>query len=219
MLLPEVIIYNHDLLKPEQAPKDWDDLITPAFKGKIVIRDVMPSGTMRTIYSAMIYRQYAATRSAEAGYEWLKKLDANTAVYTPTPDDMYLKLDRGVGTVTLWNLQDALIQPLKNNRPWSFVIPASGVPILLDGVGVVNNPKSTQAALAFENFLLEPRLQAQLARDYYQIPAIKLQPAERPDWLTKLDIKEMNIDWNVLSQKQTEWMDYWSQNIKGKGGR
>ena len=67
MLLPEVIIYNHDLLKPEQAPKDWDDLITPAFKDKIVIRDVLASGTMRTIFSAMIYRQYAAKGSPEAG--------------------------------------------------------------------------------------------------------------------------------------------------------
>src|SRR5262245_14166255 len=61
MLLPEVIIYNRELLNPEQAPQDWDDLITPAFKGKIVIRDVMPSGTMRTIFSTMIYRQLSAT--------------------------------------------------------------------------------------------------------------------------------------------------------------
>ncbi len=219
MLIPEVIIYNHDLLKPEQAPKDWDDLISPTFKDKIVIRDVMPSGTMRTIYSAMIYRHLAAAGSVDAGYEWLKKLDANTVVYTATPDDMYLKLDRGVGTVTLWNLQDALIQPLKNNRPWSFVIPASGVPVLPDGIGVVNNPKMAAAAVEFENFLLEPHLQAQLAKDYYQIPAIRLQDADKPEWLAKLNIKEMNIDWNVLGQKQTEWMDYWSQNIKGKGGR
>src|SRR5215472_7850644 len=51
MLLPEVIIYNDDLVKPDQAPKDWDDLITPAYQDKIVIRDVMASGTMRTIYS------------------------------------------------------------------------------------------------------------------------------------------------------------------------
>jgi len=219
MLLPEVIIYNHDLLKPEQAPKDWDDLITPAFKDKIVIRDVMASGTMRTIFSAMIFRQYAPAGSADAGYEWLKKLDANTVVYTPTPDDMYLKLDRGVGTVTLWNLQDALIQPMKNNRPWSFVIPASGVPVLLDGVGLVNNPQSAQAALAFEDFLLEPRLQAQLAKDYYQIPAIKLPDADKPEWLAKLDIKEMKMDWDLLSQKQMDWMNYWSQNIKGRGGK
>lgn len=219
MLLPEVIIYNHELLKPDQAPKDWDDLITPAFKDKVVIRDVMASGTMRTIFSAMIARQLAEKGSVDAGYEWLKKLDANTVVYTPTPDDMYLKLDRGVGTVTLWNLQDALIQPLKNNRPWSFVIPASGVPVLLDGVGIVNNPKMTQAAEDFQNFILEPQLQAQLAKDYYQIPAIRLADADKPEWLAKLDIKEMKIDWAMMSQKQTDWMNYWSQNIKGKGGR
>jgi iron(III) transport system substrate-binding protein len=219
MLLPEVIIYNHDLVKPDQAPKEWDDLITPAFKDKIVIRDVMASGTMRTIYSAMIYRQYQKTGSVDAGFEWLRKLDANTAVYTPTPDDMYLKLDRGVGIVTLWNLQDALIQPLKNNRPWSYVIPASGVPVLLDGLGVVNNPNSLQAALDFQNFILEPHLQAQLAKDYYQIPAIQIPDSEKPEWLAKLDIKEMKIDWDLLGQKQTEWMNYWSQNIKGKGER
>ena len=179
----------------------------------------MASGTMRTIYSAMIYRQYERTGSPDAGYDWLKKLDANTAVYTPTPDDMYLKLDRGVGTVTLWNLQDAFIQPMKNNRPWSFVIPTSGVPVLLDGVGIVNNPKTTQAATDFENFLLEPQLQAQLAKDYYQIPALHLPDSAKPEWLAKLEIKEMKIDWNLLSQKQTEWMNYWSQNIKDKGGR
>jgi iron(III) transport system substrate-binding protein len=219
MLLPEVIIYNHDLLKPEQAPKDWDDLITPAFKSKVVIRDVMPSGTMRTIYSAMIYRQYAATGSADAGYEWLKKLDGNTVIYTPTPDDMYLKLDRGVGTVTLWNLQDALIQPLKNNRPWSYVMPASGVPVLLDGVGIVNNPKSRKAAEDFENFLLEPQLQLQLAKDYYQIPVIQVTETDKPQWLAQLNIREMKIDWDLMSQKQSEWMDYWSQNIKGKAGK
>ena len=219
MLLPEVIIYNHDLLKPDDAPKDWDDLVTPAFKDKIIIRDVLASGTMRTIFSALIYRHYAKTGSPDSGFEWLKKLDANTVVYTPTPDDMYLKLDRGVGTVTLWNLQDALIQPLKNKRPWSYVIPASGVPVLIDGVGIVNNPKMMQAATEFQNFLLEPQLQAQLSKDYYQIPAIRLEDADKPDWLAKLNIKEMDLDWNVLSQKQTEWMNYWSQNIKGKGGR
>ena len=68
MLLPEVIIYNHDLLKPEDAPKEWDDLITPAFKDKIVIRDVLASGTMRTIFSALIYRHYAKTGSPDAGF-------------------------------------------------------------------------------------------------------------------------------------------------------
>lgn len=218
MLLPEVIIYNHDLLKPEDAPKDWDDLVSPAFKDKIVIRDVLPSGTMRTIFSAMIYRQ-SAGGPPEPGYAWLKKLDANTVLYTPSPDDMYLKLDRGVGVLTLWNLQDALIQPLRNNRPWSFVMPASGAPILLDGVGVVNNPKSMRAAEDFLNFLLEPQLQASLARDYYQIPAMRIPDSEKPEWLAKLNIQEMKLDWEAMSRNEAAWMDFWAQNIKGKGAR
>jgi iron(III) transport system substrate-binding protein len=167
----------------------------------------------------MIYRQYATTKSAEAGYEWLKKLDANTTIYTPTPEDMNLKLDRGVGSVTLWNLQDALIQPLKNNRPWSYVMPASGVPVVLDGVGVVNNPKSMEGAKLFQDFLFDPQLQLQLARDYYQIPAMQIPEEGKPEWLAKLPLKEMTMDWDVISKNQMEWMDYWTQNIKGKGGK
>ena len=219
MLLPEVIIYNHDLLKPDQAPKDWDDLITPAYKDKIVIRDVMASGTMRTIYSAMIYRQYERTGSPDAGYEWLKKLDANTAVYTPTPDDMYLKLDRGVGTVTLWNLQDAFIQPMKNNRPWSFVIPTSGVPVLLDGVGVVNNPKTTAGCYGFREFPARAPTSSSTRKGLLSDSGIAVARLRQTRVARQTEIKEMKIDWDLLSQKQTEWMNYWSQNIKDKGGR
>jgi iron(III) transport system substrate-binding protein len=93
------------------------------------------------------------------------------------------------------------------------------VPVLLDGVGVVNNPNSMQAALDFENFLLEPKLQAQLAKDYYQIPVMQLPDADKPEWLAKLNIKEMPIDWEAISANQKEWMNYWAQNIKGKGGK
>ena len=219
MLLPEVIVYNHERLTPGQAPKDWDDLIASRFRGKVLIRDVMASGTMRTIFGAMIYRQYARTGSAEAGYQWLRQLDANTVNYAANPDDMYFKLDRGAGTVTLWNLQDVLIQSRKHRRPWSYVMPASGAPVLLDGVGVVNNPKSLKAAADFMNFLLEPELQLTLAREYFQIPAIPLGDAERPEWLASLAIKEMPIDWNVMGDKQAEWMSHWSQHIQGSGRR
>jgi iron(III) transport system substrate-binding protein len=167
----------------------------------------------------MIYRQFTATGSAAAGYDWLRRLDANTVIYTSTPDDMYIMLDRGVGSITLWNLQDALIQPPKNKRPWSYVMPASGAPVLLDGVGVVAHSRSVRVAQAFEDFLLEPQLQLQLARDYYQIPAMELPAQGRPAWLANLGLKEMKLDWAALGQNQQVWMDYWFQNIKGKAGK
>src|SRR5699024_4710038 len=77
MVLPEVIEYNSDALKPEELPKDWDDLLDDKWKDKIIIRAVAQSGTMRTIYSSLIYRQYKDTNDVEKGYDWLRKLDAN----------------------------------------------------------------------------------------------------------------------------------------------
>ena len=118
MLLPEVIMINSDVLTPETGPQDWDDLLKPEWKDKIVIRGVLASGTMRTIYSSMIYRQGADT--PEKGYEWLKGLDANTKDYAQDPTNLYLKLVRQEGTVSLWNLQDILLQSKLNNQPFDY---------------------------------------------------------------------------------------------------
>ena len=218
-LLPEVIVYNSKLLAAKDAPQDWSDLTKPEWKEKIIIRDVMPSGTMRTIYSAMVYKDFAQTQSPDKGYEFLKALDANTVAYTATPDDMYTQLDQGTGLVTLWNLQDALIQPLKNKRPWSYVMPTSGAPVLLDAVGIINNKSQTQSAKDFMDFLMEPKMQAKLAATYYQVPAMEIADADKPDWLAKLKINEMKIDWDVLGKNQDAWMKNWADNIKGKGGK
>ena len=37
-LTPEVIMYNSNRITRAQAPKDWDDLLDPVWRGKIVIR-------------------------------------------------------------------------------------------------------------------------------------------------------------------------------------
>lgn len=216
MLLPEVIIYNSNLVKDADAPKDWADLVDSKWKDKIVIRDVMASGTMRTIYSSIVYQSFAKDGKPDAGYEFLTKLNANTVSYAANPDDMYVQLDQGVGVITLWNLQDALIQPLKNKRPWKYVMPTSGAPVLLDGVGVVANPNQEQAATDFANFLMEPSMQARLAADYYQLPAMDLGPAAKPAWMTEFKLVEQQIDWKVFSANQDTWMKYWAANIKKK---
>src|SRR5439155_870924 len=44
---PVAIVYAERALKPEEAPRDWDDLLDPRWRGKILIRDPLASGTMR----------------------------------------------------------------------------------------------------------------------------------------------------------------------------
>ena len=215
MLLPEVIMYNSDMLKKEEAPQDWDELLDSKWKDQIIIRGVLASGTMRTIYSAMIHEQGAD--NPEAGYEWLQKLDANTKEYAQDPTNLYLKLARQEGSISLWNLQDILIQKNQHNQPFDYVYPESGAPILVDAVGLVKDAKNMENAKLFYEFLFDPETRTTLAEDLYQIPTrTDINKTTMPDWYQELDLKSLDLDWEVMAEKEAEWMQHWDENIKGK---
>ena len=216
ILLPEVIMYNTDALKLEEAPQDWDELLDAKWKDKIVIRGVLPSGTMRTIYCSMIIKEGGSDPAK--GYEWLKKLDKNTKEYSENPTAMYLSLARQEGLISLWNLQDIMIQKETNNQPFGYVLPKSGAPILVDGVGIVRDCKQPQGAKDLMEFIFREDIKLALAEDTFQIPAMSgLDKAKMPSWLTGINLTPMNIDWGVLATNEMTWMEHWDQNIKGKG--
>jgi iron(III) transport system substrate-binding protein len=216
MLLPEVIMVNSDVIKPEEGPQDWDELLDPKWKDEIVIRGVLASGTMRTIYSAMIYSQ--DPNDPTKGYEWLKKLDANTKEYTQDPNALYLKLARQEGSISLWNLQDILLKKYTTDYTFDYIYPKSGAPILVDAVGIVNNAKNEANAKLFMEFLFDQETMVELSEEYYQIPTrTDIDADSMPDWYKELDLKPMDIDWQVMADKEAEWMEHWDTNIKGKG--
>jgi iron(III) transport system substrate-binding protein len=214
ILLPEVIMYNTKSVSADQAPKDWDDLVAPQWKDKVIIRDVPASGTMRSIYASMIQRFSADGTNPQPGYDWLRKLDANTGTYAANPTDLYLKMSRGQGVLSAWNLQDILLQANQSKMPFGYVVPSSGAPVLVDGVGTVKGGNTT-GAQKFVEFLFDDALRASLAKDYFQIPAIEI--AQKPDWLAQLDLKPMDVDWQVVAKHETEWITYWNAQIKNKG--
>lgn len=216
MLLPEVIMINSEAISKEEGPQDWDDLLDPKWKDEIIIRGVLASGTMRTIYSSMIYRQGADT--PEKGYDWLLKLDANTKEYTQDPNALYLKLARQEGSISLWNLQDILLKKYTTDYTFDYIYPKSGAPILVDGVGIINNAKNEENAKLFMEFLFEKEMVTELANEYYQIPTrTDIDHDLMPDWYKEIDLKTFEIDWELMSEKEAEWMEYWDTNIKGKG--
>ena len=211
--LAEVIAYNNTMLTPESAPLDWDDLVKDEYKNKILIRDVAASGTMRSIFGAMILK-YGTVADPTPGYAWLKKLDANTKDYTANPSDLYLRIQRQEAPITVWNLQDIMNQQ-KAGVPFTPVVPTSGAPILLDGIGKVKNGPDEDAADTFAAFLLSASTQQYLAENNFQIPTVELD--KQPEWLVKVGLKEMNVDWKAESSKEAEWTNYWVQNIKNQG--
>ena len=77
---PAVIEYSSAALTAAEAPHDWDDVLLPKWRGKLLLRDPLASGTMRAIFEMVMMRSLARTGDTAAGWAWLRRLDAQTAL-------------------------------------------------------------------------------------------------------------------------------------------
>ena len=214
---PEVIVYNTDAVKPEDAPKDWDDVLDPKWRDKILIRNPNPSDSMRAIFGAMIWRFYKDNNSPQQGYEWLKRLDANVKEYTVDGTLMMQKLVRREGVITLWNLPDVWIYKEQRRFPVGYVFPTSGTPVITDGIAIVRGAPNEEDAKRFYEFVNTPENLTLAAKKYYRIPVRKdLDRTQLPAWMNE-PVNEMQIDWNVMRNQINEWLRHWDTEIRGKG--
>jgi len=217
-ITPEVIMYNNRLLTEEEAPKDWDDLLDPKWKGRIIVRYPLASGTMRTIFSAIIQREHKRTGDPEAGFRWLLKLDANTKTYAADPTQLYLKIAREEGVISLWNLTDVVFQSRVNGYPFGYVFPASGTPLITDCVGIVRGTGNREDAVRALECVTSIESAIKYATEFFRIPTRSDIPSsELPEWMRELSIKPMEIDWVEVEEKEKEWMKKWEDQVKGRG--
>ncbi|HEX6536779.1 MAG TPA: extracellular solute-binding protein [Gemmatimonadaceae bacterium] len=216
-LTPEVIAYNSQAVSAAEAPKDWDDVLDPKWKGKVIIRDPIASGSMRAIFGAIILRSIRNTGSPEQGFEWLRRLDANTKEYTLNPTILYQKLGRQEGLITLFDMPDIATLKQRYNIPVSYVIPASGTPILVDGIAVVKGAPHPAEARAFYEYVTTPKALEEAATRFLRIPVRKDVPVDSlPQWIREAEpkLEPMPLDRAMLASHLDEWMKYWDSHIR-----
>jgi iron(III) transport system substrate-binding protein len=221
-LTPEVIAYNTQAVTAAGAPKDWDDVLDPKWKGKLLIRDPIASGTMRAIFGAIVARSVARTGSPAAGYEWLRRLDANTREYVLNPTILYQKLGRQEGIITLWDMPDIATLQQRTGIPVGYVIPSSGTPVLVDGIAIIKGAKHPKEARAYYEFVTTPEALKAAAQQFLRIPArTDILLSSLPQWIqdAKSKIKPMAVDRRVMTEHLDEWMKYWDANIRNRGSR
>ena len=217
-LTPEVIMYNTNRITPEDAPKDWDDLLAPAWRGKIVIRSPLASGTMRIIFSSMILRARRGGGDDEEGFSWLRRLDANTKTYSADPTQLYIAIAREEGLVTLWDLPDVMLQVEAHHYPFGYVIPASGTPLITDGIALVRGSRHPEEAKRFYEFVTSRESLVRQAREFFRIPARKDIPrAGLPAWMQALEIRPLGVNFDTLSAREKGWMKKWDETVRGRG--
>jgi iron(III) transport system substrate-binding protein len=216
---PAIIVYNNIAVPESLAPKDWDDVLEPRWRDKVLIRDPVASGTMRAIWGLIIERGLRQTGDTAAGMAWLRRLDAQTRTYALSPALLDAKLARQEGLVSLWDLPDILISRSKG-MPFGYCFPRSGTPVIDDAIALVRNTRHPEAAKAFIDYVGSIEGQLLAAERVFRLPARRDLPPDRvPAWVAQVE-KDMVVepmDWELLTREGAAWMGYWDQHVRNTG--
>src|SRR5207248_11391760 len=213
---PEVIVYNSELVKAEDAPQDWEDVLDPKWRDKVLIRNPTESDSMNVIFGAMIWRFYKDSNSPAGGYDWLRRLDANVHEYTADGTLLMQKLASGEGLVSLWDMPDVRLYQEKKILKLAYVIPKSGTPVVTDGIAIVKGAPHEEEARRFYEFVNTPESLIYAALNYYRIPArTDIDRAQLPAWMNE-PFRRMPLDWELLRKEGNNWLRYWDTEIKGR---
>jgi iron(III) transport system substrate-binding protein len=215
---PAMPVYNSKAISAADAPREWDDLLDPRWKGKILIRDPLASGTMRAVWGYILSKSVRDTGSPDAGFAWLSRLDAQTKEYVFNPILLYEKIVRGEGLITIWDLPDTLLERQRGS-PLQYVFPKSGTPVIDDAVGLVAGCRHPELAKRFIDFVGEKSLQRLAAEKTFRLPARTDLGDELPEWAREVE-REMvpaAIDWALVEKDGSAWMSTWDRTIRGKG--
>src|SRR2546430_10567559 len=218
---PVVIVYADQALRPEEAPQDWDDLLAPRWKGKVLIRDPLASGTMRAVWGMIIERGLKQTGDTAAGFLWLRRFDAQTKEYVLNGPLLDQKIVRQEGLVTVWDLPDILLNR-RDGLQLGYVFPKSGTPVIEDAIAVARGARHGAAARAFVEWVGSTEAQLLAAREVYRLPARLDIPADSlPDWVRDVRRRMVvaDVNWNLLAEHGPEWMRWWDQHVRGTGHR
>ncbi len=216
---PAVIVYNNIAVPDSVAPRDWDDVLAPRWRDKVLIRDPVASGTMRAIWGLMLQRSLRQTGDTAQGMAWLRRLDGQTRAYALSPALLDAKLARQEGLVTLWDLPDVLIARSKG-MPFGYVFPSSGTVVIDDAIALVAGAPHPQEAKAFIEFVGSIEGQILAADRVFRLPARHDLPPERvPAWVAEVErsMRVEPMDWGLLTREGAGWMGYWDQHVRNTG--
>jgi iron(III) transport system substrate-binding protein len=214
-----VLVYNKDAVTAADAPHDWADLLQPRWKGKILIRDPLASGTMRTLFGMVLARSVAETGTPERGFAWLRALDVQTKEYVQNPALLFTKLSRREGLVTVWELTDMFWQQ-QRGVPIAYNFPTSGTPVIDDAIGVVARAPHLAAARAFVDWAGSVEAQRLAAEKAYRLPARTDLPADQlPAWARDVlaKMKPASYDRALVAKQGASWMERWDRQVRSHG--
>ena len=165
------ILYNDKRYQNEIAskginpPTTWDDLLNPAYKGEVIASNPATTGGAYLMMAAQIFR----LGSEQAGFDYIRKLNANVAQYTSGANGSIPLVSQGEAIVGFAWGHDTIKQKLQGNLPITVVFPKD-TGFEIGAVSIVKGAPHAADAGKFVDFLLSPTAQKINADNGYRYP-------------------------------------------------
>ncbi|MCX8114686.1 MAG: extracellular solute-binding protein [Burkholderiaceae bacterium] len=152
-LEPYGLVYHPRLLQRlgVPPPKDWDDLLHPKLKGHVAQCAPTRSSSSHATYEVILQRD-----GDEKGWEWLKRLAANTGLFTARSRDVPSVVAKGEFAAGFAVPSYMAFEELLAGYDIRFVAPPTAW-ITPEPIAVLAGAKHPKAAQAFIEFLLTER--------------------------------------------------------------
>jgi iron(III) transport system substrate-binding protein len=188
------IAYNTGLVKAEDAPKSYADLIDPKWMSKIVKAHPGYSGTIMTATQQL---------SRDLGWEWFEKLAKQKVMQVQSAADPPKKLAQGERAV-MADGGEYVAEGLKSRgEPIEIVYPSEGTPLITGPSAVMARAPNPNAARLFHAWSMTAEAQ-QLNVDAGALRSAHPLVKDRTDMRKFADIKTLREEASVVADKAEE---------------
>src|SRR6201994_2263628 len=179
-----IIAYNTNLVKAEEAPKSFADLLDAKWKGKIVKAHPGYSGTIMTATYQM---------QRDLGWTFFEQLAKQNIMQVQSSADPPKKLDLGERAIMADGNEYNIFQLREAGRPVEPVYATEGSPLIIGPNGIFKSSPNPNAAKLFQSFCLGREAQ-QLIIDVGGLRSVHPETQEKAGRKPLKDIKTMKDD-------------------------
>jgi iron(III) transport system substrate-binding protein len=196
--------YNTSLVKPEDAPQSFADLLDPKWKSKIVKAHPGYSGTILTA-------TYQTAR--DVGWGYFEKLAQQNVLQVQSASDPPKKLALGERAIMADGIEYGVFQAKEKGQPVETLYPKEGTPLIIGPNGVLKTAPNPNAARLLQSFMLSAECQ-QFNVEFGGLRTAHALVKDKPGRKPMKDIKVMKDDAAAVEKQSAEIKAHYTRIFK-----